>query len=54
MPESLKGAELEQRLKGALEPGGVIDITTTGRRSGRPRRIEIVFHNIFATRRTNG
>jgi deazaflavin-dependent oxidoreductase (nitroreductase family) len=46
MPESLKGAELEQRLKGALERGGVIDITTTGRRSGRPRRIEIVFHNI--------
>jgi deazaflavin-dependent oxidoreductase (nitroreductase family) len=28
----------------ALARGGVIDITTTGRRSGRPRRIEIVFH----------
>jgi deazaflavin-dependent oxidoreductase (nitroreductase family) len=27
----------------ALRRGGVIDITTTGRRSGRPRRIEIVF-----------
>lgn len=27
----------------ALSRGGVIDITTTGRRSGRPRRIEIVF-----------
>ena len=26
--------------------GGLIDITTTGRRSGRPRRIEIVFHNM--------
>ena len=30
----------------ALAHGGVIDITTTGRRSGRPRRLEIVFHNI--------
>jgi len=30
----------------ALEHGQTIDITTTGRRSGRPRRIEIVFHNI--------
>jgi deazaflavin-dependent oxidoreductase (nitroreductase family) len=29
-----------------LARGGLIDITTTGRRSGRPRRIEIVFHNI--------
>lgn len=27
----------------ALERGGIIDITTTGRQSGRPRRIEIVF-----------
>jgi deazaflavin-dependent oxidoreductase (nitroreductase family) len=30
----------------ALEHGQTIDITTTGRRSGRPRRLEIVFHNI--------
>ena len=30
----------------ALERGQTIDITTTGRRSGEPRRIEIVFHNI--------
>jgi deazaflavin-dependent oxidoreductase (nitroreductase family) len=30
----------------ALSRGGVIDMTTTGRRSGRARRIEIVFHNI--------
>lgn len=29
-----------------LSRGGVVDITTTGRRSGKPRRIEIVFHNI--------
>ena len=30
----------------ALSRGHTIDITTTGRRSGRSRRIEIVFHNI--------
>jgi deazaflavin-dependent oxidoreductase (nitroreductase family) len=30
----------------ALQRGQTIDITTTGRSSGKPRRIEIVFHNI--------
>jgi deazaflavin-dependent oxidoreductase (nitroreductase family) len=30
----------------ALRQGGIVDITTTGRRSGRPRRIEIVFFDI--------
>jgi deazaflavin-dependent oxidoreductase (nitroreductase family) len=30
----------------ALSRGHTIDIITTGRRSGKPRRIEIVFHNI--------
>jgi deazaflavin-dependent oxidoreductase (nitroreductase family) len=30
----------------ALQKGGVVDITTTGRQSGEPRRIEIVFHNV--------
>ncbi len=30
----------------ALSRGHLIDITTTGRRSGTPRRIEIAFHNI--------
>jgi deazaflavin-dependent oxidoreductase (nitroreductase family) len=29
-----------------LARGGLIDITTTGRRTGRPRRVEIVFHNV--------
>lgn len=29
-----------------LATGGVIDITTTGRRTGQARRIEIVVHNI--------
>ena len=33
-------------LEAALSRGHTIDITTIGRRSGRPRRIEIVFHNI--------
>lgn len=39
-------AELSQATRDALDRGGVIDITTTGRSSGRPRRVEIVFHNI--------
>jgi deazaflavin-dependent oxidoreductase (nitroreductase family) len=30
----------------ALSRGHLIDVTTIGRRSGEPRRIEIVFHNI--------
>ena len=29
-----------------LSRGHTVDITTTGRRTGLPRRIEIVFHNI--------
>ena len=29
-----------------LARGHTIDITTTGRRTGLPRRVEIVFHNI--------
>ena len=33
-------------IKEALGHGGVVDITTTGRKSGEPRRLEIVFHNI--------
>ncbi len=37
---------MDPRIRTALDRGGIIDITTTGRRSGEPRRIEIVFHNI--------
>lgn len=33
-------------IRQALARGHTIDITTSGRRSGTPRRIEIVFHNI--------
>src|SRR5690348_9660378 len=39
-------AVTQDQIDAALERGQTIDITTTGRRSGRPRRIEIVFHNI--------
>jgi deazaflavin-dependent oxidoreductase (nitroreductase family) len=36
---------MDEHVRRALARGHVIDITTTGRRSGAPRRIEIVFHN---------
>ena len=37
---------MDDRVRSALARGGTIDITTTGRATGKPRRIEIVFHNI--------
>jgi deazaflavin-dependent oxidoreductase (nitroreductase family) len=37
---------LDDRIREALAHGHTIDITTTGRRTGIARRIEIVFHNI--------
>jgi deazaflavin-dependent oxidoreductase (nitroreductase family) len=36
----------DPRVADALRRGGLIDITTTGRRTGRARRIEIVFFGI--------
>jgi deazaflavin-dependent oxidoreductase (nitroreductase family) len=39
-------ATTSDAINAALERGSTIDITTTGRKSGKPRRIEIVFHNI--------
>jgi deazaflavin-dependent oxidoreductase (nitroreductase family) len=36
---------VDEEIRRALSHGQTIDITTTGRRSGLPRRIEIVFHN---------
>ncbi len=39
-------AVTKQAIDAALERGHTIDITTVGRRSGKPRTIEIVFHNI--------
>jgi deazaflavin-dependent oxidoreductase (nitroreductase family) len=35
---------LDEKVKEALQKGGVIDITTTGRKTGRAHRIEIAFH----------
>ena len=37
---------MDETIRRALAKGEVIDITTTGRQSGQPRRIEIVFHVI--------
>jgi hypothetical protein len=39
-------AQLDQPIRDALDRGGRIDITTKGRKTGEPNRIEIVFHNI--------
>lgn len=38
--------ELDESVRDALTRGGRIDITTTGRKTGEPHRIEIAFHNI--------
>jgi deazaflavin-dependent oxidoreductase (nitroreductase family) len=41
---------MDEKVKAALQKtGSVIDITTTGRKSDEPRRIEIVFHNFDGT-----
>ena len=37
---------MDRTIHDALARGHVIDITTTGRTTGEPRRVEIVFHNI--------
>lgn len=37
---------MQPDIQRALRHGHTIDITTTGRVSGAPRRIEIVFHNL--------
>ena len=37
---------MNTEVRAALAHGHVVDITTTGRRTGHQRRIEIVFHNI--------
>ena len=37
---------MNETIDRSLAVGHTIDITTTGRRTGLPRRIEIVFHNI--------
>jgi len=41
---------MDQQVREALsKTGSVIDITTTGRKTGEQRRIEIVFHNFGGT-----
>ena len=37
---------MDRSIQEALQRGGIIDITTIGRKSGRPHRIEIAFHNL--------
>lgn len=37
---------MTDEITAALESDRTIDITTTGRRSGQPRRLEIWFHNV--------
>jgi len=37
---------MDEAIRSALARNGVVDITTTGRKTGRPRRIEIVYHVI--------
>jgi deazaflavin-dependent oxidoreductase (nitroreductase family) len=36
---------INEQTRQALTRGHTIDITTTGRQSGQPRRIEVVFHS---------
>ena len=38
--------ETTDEIREALNRGGLVDITTTGRKSGKKRRLEIAFHNI--------
>jgi deazaflavin-dependent oxidoreductase (nitroreductase family) len=40
------GDALDASTRTALDHSHVIDITTTGRRTGQPRRIEIFIHNL--------
>lgn len=37
---------MDETITQALDSDSVIDITTRGRRTGQPRRIEIWFHNV--------
>jgi deazaflavin-dependent oxidoreductase (nitroreductase family) len=39
-------AKMDEQIQRALEQDRTIDITTTGRKSGEPRRIEIWFFNV--------
>ena len=39
-------AATKEEINAALQGVNTVDITTTGRKSGKPRKLEIVFHNI--------
>ncbi len=45
---------MDPSIEQALKRGGLADITTTGRKSGQPRRIEIVFHSLDGDRYITG
>jgi len=45
---------LDDRVRQALTRSQLIDMTTTGRKSGEPRRIEIVMHNLGGRRYISG
>ena len=38
------GESMDQAVKEAMDRGGIADITTIGRKTGKSRRIEIYFH----------
>ncbi|MGA7272383.1 MAG: nitroreductase/quinone reductase family protein [Acidimicrobiia bacterium] len=40
---------MNDQVRDALSKGGIVDITTIGRKSGQPRRIEIYLHNLDGT-----
>lgn len=40
---------MDSAVNRALARGGIVDITTTGRKSKKPRRIEIYLHNLDGT-----
>src|SRR5947209_13299321 len=42
-------SRMDERIRRALAEGRTIDIPTTGRASGQPRRIEMWFHNLDGT-----
>jgi len=42
----IKESIMDEKVRRALEQGQTIDITTTGRKSGLPRRIELSFQNL--------
>ena len=37
---------MDDQIRRALARGHLIDITTTGRKTGEPRRLEMWFHNL--------